>query len=113
MRKGNRGELLELARKKVSESYSFKKGKSRSKAYGSWKDKVPTPKRPKVDKEMRDNRVAELNEIISDLTRRIAIKESRCRQAEAARNYKLCDELSEDIMESKSAKREKERADAF
>ena len=35
VRKGNRGELLEVARKKVSESYTFKKGKSRSKMYGS------------------------------------------------------------------------------
>lgn len=93
----------------VSESYTFKKGKSRSKRYGSWKDKVPTPKLPKFDREMRDNRVTELNEVIADLTRRIAIKESKCQQAEVARNYKLCDQLSEDIMELKSTKRQNEK----
>ena len=109
VRKGNRGDLLELARKQASQSYSFKKGVSHSKAYGSWKDKMPTPKRPKFDKEMRDSKVAELNEVVSDLTKRITIKENRCRQAEAVRNYKLCDELIEDFMELKSSKREKEK----
>lgn len=109
VRKGNRGVLLELARKKASETYSFRKGKSRSKAYGTSKDGSPTPKRPKLDKEMRDNRIAELNEIIPDLAKRIAIKESRCQQAETVRNYKLCDELSEEIMHLKSEKREKEK----
>ena len=54
-------------------------------------------------------RVTELNEVIVDLTRRIAIKESRCQQAEVARNYKLCDQLSEDIMELKSTKRQNEK----
>lgn len=107
--KRNHGELLEVAQKEVAESYTFKKGKSRSKMYGSWKDKVPTSKRPKFDREMRDNRVTELNEVIVDLTKRIAIKESRCQQAEIARNYKLCDQLSEDIMELKSEKRQNER----
>ena len=107
--KGNRGELLEVAQKEVAESYTFKKGKSRSKMYGSWKDKVPTPKRPKFEREMRDNRVTELNEVIVDLTKRIAIKESRCQQAEIARNYKLCDQLNEDIMELKSEKRQNEK----
>jgi len=64
VQKGNRGVLLELARKKASETYSFRKGKSRSKAYGTSKDGSPTPKQPKLDKEMRDNRISDLNEII-------------------------------------------------
>lgn len=109
VRKGNRDVLIELARKKASETYSFRKGKSRSKVYGTSKDGSPTPKRPKLDKELRDNRIAELNEIIPDLAKRIAIKESRCQQAEPVRNYKLCDELSEEIMHLKSEKREKEK----
>ena len=45
-----------------------------------------------------------VRKVIVDLTKRIAIKESRCQQAEIARNYKLCDQLSEDIMELKSEK---------
>ena len=100
VRKGNRGELLEVAQKEVTESYTFKK---------NGKDKVPTPKRPKFEREMRDNRVTELNEVIVDLTKRIAIKESRCQQAEIACNYKLCDQLNEDIMELKSEKRLNEK----
>jgi len=58
---------------------------------------------------MRDNRISELNEISADLAKRIAIKESRCQQAETVRNDKLCDELSEEIMHLKSEKREKEK----
>ena len=70
---------------------------------------MPTPKRRKFDQQMRTDKIAELNEVIQDLTRRFGIKENRCRQAEASRNYKLCDELSEDMMELKSMKREKEK----
>lgn len=43
------GELLNLARKKdVEEGYNFKKGRSRSKSYGTL-DTEWTPKRPKYD----------------------------------------------------------------
>ena len=51
LRKGNRGELLEKARKKVADDgYCFKKGKSRSKIYGSSDDSECTsaPKRPTI-----------------------------------------------------------------
>lgn len=49
-----RGELLEKARKKVAEDgYCFRKGRSRSKVYGD-PDTSSTPKRPKFDKEMRE-----------------------------------------------------------
>ena len=52
-----RGELLELARKRVAdEGYIFKKGRSRSKLYGD-SEAETTPKRPKYDKEMREERL--------------------------------------------------------
>ncbi len=52
-----RGDLLEKARKKVADDgYGFKKECSRSKLYGH-SGTSSTPKRPKVDKEMREERV--------------------------------------------------------
>ena len=51
----------------------------------------------------------ELNEEVESQTQRIAIKEKRLAQAEASRNYKLCDQLSEEIQELKAAKRAKGR----
>ena len=74
------------------------KRKSRSKVYGM---SDSTPRWSKFNKDLRDDQIAELNELILDLAKRISIKESRCRQAEALRNYKLCDKLSEEIMELK------------
>lgn len=56
LRKGNRGELLERARKKVADDgYCFKKGRSRSKLYGNNDDAEPpsAPKRPKLNEKMR------------------------------------------------------------
>ena len=96
VRKGYRGKLLDLARRKVAEQgYSFKKGYSRSKVYGDG-----TPKRPKLDKDMRRQRMDELQEDIEDSSRRISLKEKRVVQAET-RDYKLCDELTEQISEVK------------
>ena len=52
-----RGDLLALARKKVTDDgYIFKKGHSRSKVYGSSESET-TPKRPKYDDEMREERL--------------------------------------------------------
>ncbi len=53
-----RGELLELSRKKV---YVFKKGHSRSKVYGE-SDLPSAPKRPKLAKEAREERIAAMSE---------------------------------------------------
>ena len=93
--------------KYAQEGYCFKKGHSRSKAYGN--SSQSTPKRPKLDQSMRKQRLDELQEDIKMLTQRISLKEKRCIQAEAARNYKLCDELSEQMSELKAHKREKEK----
>ena len=112
LRKGNRGELLERARKKVADDgYCFKKGKSRSKVYGGSEDSeaATAPKRPKLNEQMREDRKKELEEDLADISSRIAFKEKRRSQAEIARNYKVCDELTEEIMECKSRKRETEK----
>ena len=52
-----RGELLQLARKKVADDgYVFKKGHSLSKVYGISQHES-TPKQPKYSQEMRVNRI--------------------------------------------------------
>ena len=89
--KGKRGELLTMAREKVAkEGYQFKKGKSRSKVYGQGSGLLPSsPKRPKYDQDMREQRLAELEESIEQTTRQITFKEKRIAQAEMTRNYRL------------------------
>ncbi len=105
IRKGQRGELLELARERVSqEGFVFKKGKSRSKRYGD-PHQESVPKRPKLNEQMRKERMEELDEDVDSLNRRVAIKEKRLPQAEAGRNYKLCDQLGEEIQELKQGRR--------
>lgn len=99
-----RGELLEKARKKVAEDgYCFRKGRSRSKVYDET-DTSSTPKRPKFDKEMREERIRQIQDDLNDLTRVLAFKEKRLLQAEASRNYRVCEEVSEEMMELKSRK---------
>ena len=63
IQKGNRGELLEKARSRVSsDGYNFKKGRSRSKVYGEESAVESTPKRPKFDGDMRRKRKKELED---------------------------------------------------
>ena len=64
-----------------------------------------TPKRPKISQTLREHRIKELNEEISDVTDIINLKEKRRNQAEGIRNYKVCEQLSEEIMELKTKKR--------
>ena len=71
----NRGKLLILAKEKVHESgYIYRKGKSRSKSYGTGCEDASRPKR---------------------------IKRKRLELAEQSKNYKLCDQLSKEVNKSK------------
>ena len=102
-----RGELLALARKKVNDQgYRFKKGTSRSKIYGSQTETPVAPKRPKYDKDMREERMKVSNDELGDIARMLTFKEKRLSQAEAAKNYKLCEQVTEELMALKSKKRE-------
>ena len=102
--------LLEMARKKVHESgYCYKKGQTRSKVLNPSSlevDKPPQPKRQKIEALERQRRIEELKEQISDLNRRIQIKEQRLEQATASRNFKMCDEVATEISELKSQRQE-------
>lgn len=103
-----RGELLEKARRKVAdEGYIFKKGRSRSKVYGN-PEATTTPKRPKFDEEMVEERLQVVSEELSDISRMLQFKERRLSQAEAAKNYKQCEQVTEEIMSLKSRRHELE-----
>lgn len=107
--KGNRGSLLEKARKKVAEDgYTFKKGSSRSKVYGTSSNGKSASKRTKINQELREQRLKELEEDISDVSSHIAYKEKRLKAVELLKDYKACDKISEELMDGKSRKRELE-----
>lgn len=87
-----------MARKKVADDgYVFKKGHSRSKIYGQ-SDIPSAPKRPKYDKEAREERIVVTGEELSDISRLLAYNEKSLCQAENARNYKLCEKVTEELM---------------
>ena len=101
-----RGELLEKARRMVAEKgYNFKKGFSRSKVYGRTETSSAV-KRPKYDKEMRDERIKNIDEELKDITKLMQFKEKRLAQAESSRSYRLCEQVTEEIMNLKSKKSE-------
>ena len=91
-----RGELLELARKRVHQSgYDYKKRKSRSKMFGSSSE--PEAKRPKTTKTERLDQLKGVRQQLSDVKDRVKYKRQRLAAAETSKNYKLCDQLSEEI----------------
>ena len=101
-----RGELLEAARASVYESgYTYKKGHSRSKRFSSSSSSEP-PKRPKLNQEIRERRIHDLTEEISDLDKRISFKEKRVNAAANVKNYKACDEITDEIAECKAKRRQ-------
>ena len=98
-----RGELLHKARTKAAEDYVFRKGRSQSKVYSSPNN---APKRPKYDKNSREDRVKAIEEEAQDISRILRFKEKHLSQAEAARNYRTCEQLTEEMMGLKSTKNE-------
>lgn len=103
-----RGTLLQLSRKKVAEDgYSFRKGHSRSKVYGLAESSCQV-KRPKFDEAMRDERLQSIEEELCDISRILQYKEKRLSQHEASKNYRLCEQVTEEMMDLKSKRRELE-----
>ena len=102
----NRGKLLEQAQHAVFENvYYFKKGYSRSKRYSNSSSKEAA-KCPKINKELREKRISDLEEQIKDFQQRISFKEKRVTVAANVHNYKLCDEISGEITDIKGKCRE-------
>ena len=96
-------ELVDAAQKRVrDQGYIFFKGKSRSKHI---RDPVleesPVPKRPKINEEMRSKKIVELKEDVKDLKDRLSYKEKQRNQATQGVNYKLCDQLTEEMSDVK------------
>ena len=91
-----RGERLERARAALNESgYQYRKGKSRSKQVGSGGDS--TPKRPKFIQEFREQRLADTEEELKTINTSISFKESRIEASSKVKNFKVRDQLSEEI----------------
>ena len=62
----------------------------------------PAPaKRRKLNKEYREHRMKELEDELKNVSERIAYKEKRREACEGVRNYKTCDEITEEIGEQK------------
>ena len=95
-----RGELLEKAQLAVAESgYAYKKGHSRSKRLQS--SPATKPKRAKFSQEMRESRIKGLSEEIAQIKDTIRFKDLRLKQAEEVKNYRLCDQISEELLQLK------------
>ena len=104
----SRSKLLELARGKVdNDGYVYKKGKSRSKKLSTTTE-APPKKRPKTVESFRLQRISQLQEDVKDINDRLQMKEKRRDQASNSRNYKLCDEIMEEMSTIKQKKREYE-----
>ncbi len=102
----NRFLLLEEARSKVNETYDFKKGKSRSKRYVPAEEISTTPKRNKMDQAARLTRMDIVEQDIQNIDERISFKQKRRQMAEDIRNYRSCDDLTEEIGELIKEKRQ-------
>ena len=110
----NRAVFKLVVEKVAEDGFVFKKGKSRSKVYGTeTTSSEGAPKRPKLDEDMRKQRLSEIEENLERLSKHVRIKERRITQAEGVRNYKLCDDLLDDIGELRGKKRELEREKAL
>ena len=55
---------------------------------------------------MREEQLQTIEDEMSDIERMLRFKEKRLSQAEAGRNYKVCEQLTEEMMALKSRKRE-------
>ena len=101
-----RSDLVEAARSRIiEEGFQFKKGKSRSKKLTT---SEPRSKRIKLTQQVRQTRMKNVEEDIGDIKDRISFKEKRRYAAEAIRDYKKCDEITEELTHLKHKKRELE-----
>ena len=82
--------------------YQFKKGRSRSKEY----ETATAPKRPKTTKTVRAKHIQELQEDIEDFNNQLKFKEKRRDQATSSRNYKACDQMTEEMSVLRKRRRE-------
>lgn len=106
-----KGKLLELAKDRLHESgYVYAKGKSRSRKFNPLDEMEERPKREKIDQREKQHRIDTLKEQLQDNNKHIGIKEKRIEQAQGLQNFKLCDQLSDEVTLLKKKRREIESA---
>jgi len=104
---GDKGKLLELARVKLHErGYIYSKGKSRSRVLNPEATNQEKQKRQRIDQTERKHCIENLQDELKDLGKHITVKERRIEQAQTGMNFKLCDQLSDEISKLKAKKRE-------
>ena len=95
----NRGKLI-LAQERVHESgYTYRKGKSRSRSYGSGIEEATHAKHIKTTVGERSDHIKAIKEELSNFKDHVSFKRKRLEMAESSKNYKLCDQLSEEAGE--------------
>ena len=71
------------------------------KVYGKT-DTVPVVKRPMYDEEMREDRLKSINDELCDIDKLLKFKEKRLSHAENSKSYKICEQVTEEMMTLKS-----------
>lgn len=97
-----RQQLIETAQRKAREAgYNFVKGKK------PFQGNISTTgiTYSKISETIRMKKIAELEDDIKDLNDRLTYKEKQREQATLARNYKLCDQLTDEMRYVKTEKR--------
>lgn len=89
----------------ASDGYLFVKGKSRSSSSQSESDESSKAKRNKTDVSERASEITLLNENISTLESRLKYKQQMIDKARSVNNYKLCDEISGEVINIRKEKR--------
>ena len=104
-----RGRLLQLSREEVDKSgYQYKKKQSRSKYFGTGSDESGSTKRPKYDKDMRQERMMSIKDELLDVNKSIDIKEKHLSLRVEQKRFDLCDAVQSEITELKTKRRELE-----
>lgn len=100
--------LMDAARDKIiADGFQFAKGKSRSKSLTP-EAAEPKPKRQKLTQDVREKRLKDIEEDMTDLKERIQFKEGRISGYLAIADYKKCDEIKEETIQLKKQLRELE-----
>lgn len=104
----DRKKLLESARMKLHDSgYMYKKGQSRSKVLKPSSIVFPSMAK-RVTPNLRLKRISTLSEDIKDTSDQISFKEKRRDVAQNVKDYKMCEELTDSIIDLREKKRELE-----
>ena len=84
------------------------KKKSRSKQFGSESSDKPAKKRTKISTELRRQRISQIKEELTTISTQLSFKEERIKIGIQKRDFKLCDQLSDEVDILQKRKRELE-----